>query len=63
VKGSGDKDFIQLARAGDGTVTDATGFGEGAFSFRFTAMDGQVITDDLPSFNPGSVVKSTKQFE
>jgi hypothetical protein len=63
VKGAGDKDFIELARAGDGTVTDATGFGEGAFSFRFTAMDGQVVTDDLPGFKPGALVKSTKQFE
>jgi hypothetical protein len=63
VKGSGDKDFIQLARAGDGTVTDAGGFGEGAFTFRFTAMDGQVISDDLPGFEPGSLVKSSKQFE
>jgi hypothetical protein len=63
VKASDDKDFVELDRAGDGTLTDASGFGEGAFTFRFTAMDGQVITDDLPNFKPGSIVKSTKQFE
>jgi expansin (peptidoglycan-binding protein) len=63
VKASDDKDFVELDRAGDGTLTDASAFGEGAFTYRFTAMDGQVITDDLPNFKPGSIVKSTRQFE
>lgn len=63
VKKSGAKDFVELQRAGDGTLTDPSGFGEGAFTFRLTAMDGQVITDDLPGFEPGQLVKSSKQFE
>lgn len=63
VKSKSDKDFVALARAGDGTLTDASGFGDGAFSLRFTAMDGQVVTDDLPGFEPGTLVKSEKQFE
>ncbi|HUQ02333.1 MAG TPA: hypothetical protein VM261_07530 [Kofleriaceae bacterium] len=36
---------VALARAGDGTVTDASGFGEGEFTMRLTGVDGQVITD------------------
>jgi hypothetical protein len=63
VKKAGAKDFVELQRAGDGTLTDASGFGEGAFTLRLTAMDGQVITDDLPGFEPGQLVKSTQQFE
>ena len=63
VKSATDKDFVALARAGDGTLTDASGFGDGAFSFRLTAMDGQVVTDDLPGFTAGALVKSSKQFE
>lgn len=56
------KDFVELNRAGDGTLTDPSGFGNGAFTFRLTSMDGQVITDELPGFTPGELVKSTKQF-
>jgi len=63
VKSASDKDFIALARASDGTLTDASGFGDGAFSLRFTAMDGQVVTDELPGFKAGTLVKSAKQFE
>jgi hypothetical protein len=63
VKKTGAKDFIELARAGDGTLTDASGFGDGAFTLRLSGMDGQVITDDLPSFKPGALVESSKQFE
>ncbi|HYP86628.1 MAG TPA: hypothetical protein VEQ59_00705 [Polyangiaceae bacterium] len=63
VKAGGDSDFVELARAGDGTLTDASGFGEGAFSLRLTAMDGQIVTDDLPGFDAGSLVESAQQFE
>jgi expansin len=63
VKGSGDKDFVELERGSDGTLTDASGFGEGAFTLRLTAMDGQVITEQLPGFEPGQLVQSTKQFD
>lgn len=55
--------FIELTRAGDGTLTDASGFGDGAFTLRATAMDGQVLTEELPGFTPGSLVPSEQQFE
>jgi hypothetical protein len=63
VKKAGAKDFVELQRGGDGTLTDPSGFGTGAFTLRLTAMDGQVITDDLAGFTPGELVKSTKQFD
>ena len=63
VKAAGDKDFVPLARGGDGTLTDASGFGEGAFTLRLTSMDDQVITDDLPGFEAGTLVESNQQFE
>lgn len=63
VKSASDKDFVELQRAGDGTLTDASGFGDGAFTLRLTAMDGQVITEDLPGFKAGALVESAKQFE
>lgn len=63
VKAEGDRDFVELSRASDGTLTDASGFGEGAFQLRLTAMDGQVVIDELPGFEPGSLVTSTLQFD
>jgi hypothetical protein len=63
VKTKTGRDFVELVRAGDGTLTDASGFGDGAFTLRLTAMDGQVITDDQPGFTAGSLVQSTQQFE
>jgi len=68
VKTATGKDFVELARAGDGTLTDPSGFGTGAFTFRFTAMaeagmPSQVITDDQPSFKAGALVKSSVQFQ
>jgi expansin len=63
VKKSGSSSFVELVRGGDGTLTDASGFGEGAFSLRLTAVDGQVITDELPGFTPGALIESTEQFE
>jgi expansin (peptidoglycan-binding protein) len=63
VKTASDGDFVALARADDGTLTDASGFGDGAFSFRLTAMDGQVVTEDLPGFKAGALVASSQQFE
>lgn len=38
---------IALARAGDGTLTDASGFGEGAFTLTMTGVDGQVVTESI----------------
>jgi expansin (peptidoglycan-binding protein) len=37
--------FTALARAGDGTLTLASGFGKGPFTIRLTGMDGQTVTD------------------
>jgi expansin len=54
---------VALARGGDGTLTDAAGFGDGAFTLRLTAVDGQVITDAFAKFSPGAVVPSGSQFE
>jgi hypothetical protein len=63
VKTASAKAFVELERADDGTLTDASGFGDGPFTLRLTAMDGQVITDELPGFKAGALVKSMKQFE
>ena len=63
VKSQSDADFVALARAGDGTLTDSGGFGEGAFTLRLTGMDGQVIPQEPPAFKPGQLVKSELQFE
>ncbi len=62
VKTTTGKDFVALTRAGDGTLTDASGFGDGPFTLRLTSMDGQVVTDDQPGFKAGSLVQSAKQF-
>jgi expansin (peptidoglycan-binding protein) len=63
VKSTNHKTYVALARASDGTFTDASGFGEGSFTFRLTALDGQTLEDTLPSFTPGQIVVSPKQFE
>jgi hypothetical protein len=55
--------FTELARASDGTLTEASGFGEGPFTLRATAMDGQVVSEELPGFEPGQLVQSELQFE
>jgi expansin (peptidoglycan-binding protein) len=43
--------YTALERGGDGTLTDASGFGAGKFSIRSTGVDGQEIVDtfDWPS--------------
>lgn len=55
--------FVPLDWGSDGTVTDASGFGEGEFSIRLTAVDGQTIIDTFPGFEPGGLYESTGQFE
>ena len=62
VKKTGATDFIELRRASDGTLTDSSGFGTGPFTFRLTGVDGQIITDDLPGFQAGALIRSTQQF-
>jgi expansin len=38
--------WVALARGnGDGTLTDASGFGQGKFTIRSTGIDGQQVTD------------------
>jgi hypothetical protein len=43
--------WTELARGGDGTLTDAGGFGVGTFSIRSTGLDGQAVVEafDWPS--------------
>jgi expansin (peptidoglycan-binding protein) len=53
--------FIELQRGSDGTLTDASGFGDGAFTLRVTGIDGKSVTDMLPSFSPGQEITSTQQ--
>jgi len=63
VKSANHASFTALKRGGDGTLTDASGFGEGSFTLRITAIDGQVITDTLSAISPGAVMPSASQFE
>lgn len=45
VKSMNHGDYVALERAGDGTLTDAQGFGAGAFTIRSTGVDGQVVEE------------------
>lgn len=63
VRRANESSFTALTRGSDGTLTDGSGFGAGAFTLRVTAMDGQVITDTQPSFSPGQIIVSTQQFQ
>jgi hypothetical protein len=55
--------FFEMRRAGDGTLNDDGGFGTGEFTLRVTGMDGQVVTETLPSFSAGELVTGSVQFE
>lgn len=48
VKSKNHSGYIDLARASDGTVTDASGFGQGDFTMELTGVDGQTVTDTFP---------------
>ena len=63
VQSANHADFVSLTRGGDGTLTEASGFGEGAFTLRITGLDGQVLTESFDGFTPGEVVTSSQQFE
>lgn len=39
---------FQLARGGDGTLTDSAGFGAGDFTIDLTGMDGQHVMQTFP---------------
>ncbi len=55
--------FTALRRGSDGTWTDASGFGEGAFTLRVTSIGGAAVTQTFSSFQPGTLVDTTVQFE
>ncbi len=63
VKSSNHSEYYELSRGGDGTFTDASGFGDGPFTLRITAIDGQVIEEDFDGFETGELVESEQQFE
>lgn len=57
-------EWFELQRAGDGTFTDAGGFGAGPFTLRVTALDGQTVEDTFEgAFPAGQLVESSGQFE
>ncbi|MBX3228514.1 MAG: hypothetical protein KIT84_07670 [Labilithrix sp.] len=63
VKKAAASTWTPLERGTDGTLTDASGFGEGKFTLRVTAYDGQVISDTFDRFTPGGILSSSSQFE
>lgn len=50
---------ITLMQGGDGTFTDASGFGEGSFTLTVVAVDGSSFTQTFPSFEPGALVMAS----
>ncbi|MBU1238561.1 hypothetical protein KKF84_20105 [Myxococcota bacterium] len=63
VKSANHGDYVELRRGSDGTLTDDSGFGEGPFTLRVTAIDGQEIEENFDGFEPGSLIMSNQQFE
>jgi hypothetical protein len=63
VRSTNHSDYAELQRGTDGTFTDASGFGEGAFDLRITASDGTALTASFDSFEPGSLVNAGVQFD
>ncbi|MBN2339859.1 MAG: hypothetical protein JXX29_12215 [Deltaproteobacteria bacterium] len=63
VQSANHPEFVELTRGSDGTLTDGAGFGEGPFTLRITAMDGQVIEEPLDGFETGELIESTQQFQ
>jgi len=55
--------FFALTRGGDGTFTDAGGFGEGEFELSVTGRGGQVLSQSFSGFEPGGLVESALQFD
>ncbi len=54
MKSANHANFFTLRRETDGTLNDDVGgFGAGPFTLRITGMDGQVLTETIPSFLPG----------
>jgi len=63
VKSSNHSEYYELRRGGDGTLTDGSGFGDGPFTLRMTAIDGQVIEENFDGFETGELVFSNQQFQ
>jgi expansin len=63
VKSANHAQFFTLRRETDGTLNDDGGFGAGPFTLRITGMDGQVLTETIPSFGPGQLITSSLQFQ
>jgi len=63
VQSSNHSGWFALQRGSDGTYTDASGFGEGQFTIRVTAVDGQTIEDTFQSLEPGALLESSGNFE
>ena len=55
--------WYSLQRGSDGTYTDAGGFGDGSFTLRVTAVDGQTVEDTFTTLEPGSLVESGSNFQ
>jgi len=59
-KGDG---FVELARTEYNYFVDESGFGSEGVSVRITSIDGQTLTDTLPSVEENRVVDGDAQFE
>jgi len=62
VRSANHPEWTALTRGGDGTYTDSAGFGEGPFTLRVTAIDGQILEDAFDGFEPGGLYASQGQF-
>jgi expansin len=62
VKNQNHSEWFEMVRESDGSYVDYSGFGTGAFSLRLTAIDGQVIEDNYPSYEAGGLLESSGQF-
>jgi expansin (peptidoglycan-binding protein) len=45
IKSANHGSFVELARGSNGTLTDASGFGQGPFTIRSTGIDGRQVVD------------------
>ena len=56
------EDWYELDRGTDGTLTDYGGFGEGNFTIRVTAINGEEVEDTFESFDAGDLLFSSSNF-
>ena len=63
VQSSNHDSWFALQRGSDGTYTDSSGFGDGPFTIRVTAVDGQTVEDTFTSLEPGGLVESSSNFQ